>query len=722
MEELATSVGRADSDVVARDSSEPRRGHERERLRQIEERFRLLVEGVKDYAIFMLDPHGYVASWNNGAERINGYRESEIVGRHFSAFYPEEDLLAGKCEIELEHAARDGRFEDEGWRLRKDGSRFWANVVITPMRGPTQELLGFAKITRDLTERRAAELERTRVGQQARERLHALATLAEALAVTLTLEQVGSVAVERAADLVRADVCSVHVLDEQSRQLALVAEYGLDRRTKESLRVLGSDHPLYEIGAGGKAGVWIENPAQQPAVLLQLSPTDGAEIDAAFACVPLLAEGRSFGMLSIGFREARSFSEDDREFIGTFARQCAQATARARRLAAERRAKDEFLAVVSHELRTPLNAIAGWAQLLGRQDLDERRRAKGVDTIARNASAMTRLIEDLLDSSRATSGKLQLQLQLVDLTHVITTALDSLRPTATARGVALVSNLPPEAPRMLGDPPRLQQILANLLSNAIKFSYAGAAIEVALRASETELEVSVKDFGRGIAPEFLPYVFEPFRQQDGSSSRGYGGLGLGLSISRQLVELHGGHIVAHSQGPGHGATFTMAFPASTAQASPDSRAATSAVALGNDAGDRPAQVRGVGVLVVDDDDDARELVASILEDCGCRVCVARSAAEAMQRLSEDHPDVLLSDIGMPGEDGYALIRKVRALPSEHGGKIPAAAVTAFTRPDDRRKVFDAGYLIHLPKPVEPTELIAVVSTLSRFAVRASGTG
>jgi CheY-like chemotaxis protein len=322
----------------------------------------------------------------------------------------------------------------------------------------------------------------------------------------------------------------------------------------------------------------------------------------------------------------------------------------------------------------------------------------------------------LLDTSRVISGKLRLQVQRVDVARVVAAAVDSVGPAAAGQGVEIVTHLDEKVPMLSGDPTRLQQIIWNLLSNAIKFSSKGGRVDVRLKTVGASVHIAVSDEGQGIVPEFLPHVFEPFRQQDASASRAHGGLGLGLAISRQLVELHGGRIAAHSE-EGRGSTFTVSLPISGATSSDSLSQRAARQFEASAAFESPAHLRGLHVLVVDDDNDARQLVASILEDCGCRITLAQSAQDAMTKLAEEVPDLLLSDIGMPGEDGYELIRKIRALPPNKGGDIPAAALTAFARPDDRRRMLNAGYSIHLPKPVEPAELVAVVSTLSRFIHR-----
>jgi PAS domain S-box-containing protein len=1027
---------------VTRDMSDRRRAEEA--LRQSEERFRLLLENVKDYAIFMLDPNGIVATWNVGAERIKGYRADEIIGSHFSRFYPEEDVRAGKCEMELERAKLEGRCEDEGWRVRKDGSRFWANVVITVLRDAAGNSLGFAKVTRDLTERRAAEEERLRLGQAARARIEQLATLSEALTSVLSVEHVGRIVTEKATTFAHADVCTLYLREEQTGALELIAEAGTNSAVVERIRRLTSNsgNPSYRIGIGEADAVWVETPEQYAAYLPSLAelPAEGPRAQ-AFWCIPLVAESRTIGMLGVGFHQPRQFSDDEREFVTMFGRQCAQALARARRLEAERaaaaladqlraslsttlrsvgdaliatdtrgritlmsgvaesltgwleaeargrpltdafriinaqtrmvvpnpvekvletggvvglanhtllvrrdgreipiddsgapiradsgeiegvvlvfrdvterkleetrraflvdatsalaesldyeatvtrvaqlavprladwcavdlvvdagrvpvrlavahvepakvqlarelhtkyppnpnaqtglsnvlrtarselyseipdamlvarsvdeeqlrisrelglvsamivplvartqvlgamsfvyaesgrtftaedlrfaeelarrcanaienarvyqseqqarrtadianRAKDEFLAIVSHELRTPLNAIMGWAKMLTMHALDEARLKRAYETIERNAVAMAQLIEDLLDMSRVISGKLRIEVQQVDLARVVDAAIESIRPAALAKSVELTPILDTTAPAIVGDPTRLQQIVWNLLSNAVKFTPKGGRVEVVLRRVASSLEITVSDTGKGITPDFLPSVFEPFRQEDAGPSRYRGGLGLGLAITRQLVELHGGRIVAHSEGDGRGATFTVTLPISAVASQVEvSAGSTRHFSTDQLVFDKPEHIRGLRVLVVDDEDDARRLVAMVLEDCGCRVTVAGSVEDALRKFDEVAPDLLLSDIGMPGESGYDLIRKVRGRPRERGGDVPAAALTAYARAEDRRNMLNAGYSIHLPKPIEPAELVAVVATLSRFRQR-----
>ena len=392
---------------------------------------------------------------------------------------------------------------------------------------------------------------------------------------------------------------------------------------------------------------------------------------------------------------------------------------RAARAEGERigRMKDEFLATLSHELRTPLNAILGWTQVLHGDPANTEEMEMGLATIERNARAQNAIIEDLLDMSKIVSGKVRLDVQPLDLEHVVKSAVESMRPGAAAKGIRLQALIDPEARMISGDPNRLQQVFWNLLSNAIKFTPREGRVQVVLARVNSHLEVSVTDSGEGIAAEFLPYVFDRFRQQDASTTRRHGGLGLGLAIVKQLVELHGGSIRVESAGTGQGTTFRVLLPLWVVR--PDVEPSGDERVHPKASGTAPLPVpseglnlAGVRVVVVDDEGDARALVKRLLEDRGASVRVAASTAEALELLAAQPPDVLVSDIGMPGEDGYALIRQVRALPAEAGGNVPAVALTAYARSEDRLRVILAGFQMHLAKPVEAAELLALVASLA----------
>ena len=377
------------------------------------------------------------------------------------------------------------------------------------------------------------------------------------------------------------------------------------------------------------------------------------------------------------------------------------------------RVKDEFLATISHELRTPLNAIVGWTEILVRGKLDEQTAARALATIARNAKCQNQLISDLLDVSRIISGQLRFETGLVDLMSVINTAADSVRPAAEEKDIELRLVLDPRAGMVSGDVARLQQVFSNLLTNAVKYTSKNGRVDVLLKREGTSVVILVSDTGEGISPEFLPHIFDRFRQAEGSSTRQHGGLGLGLAIVRHLVEAHGGTVCAASQGVGQGATFTVTFPliavsrvdSNTANADKGTLDLLSSSAL----------LEGLRVLVVDDQPDARELLTIALKQSGSEVRTSATAREALDIMDQWKPDVLVSDIGLPGEDGYELMRRVRARDPERGGHVLALAVTGYASPEDAARARAVGYHMHMPKPVAPGEFVATVASLAMRA-------
>gem|GEM_PF-2180395 len=375
--------------------------------------------------------------------------------------------------------------------------------------------------------------------------------------------------------------------------------------------------------------------------------------------------------------------------------------------------KDEFLATLSHELRTPLTPILGWAQILQRGERSDTQVVQAAEAIERNARAQNKIVDDLLDMSRIVSGKVRLDVQSVDLAQVVANSLDTVAAAAQARGIELHSEIEPGVPPMPADPHRLQQVLWNLLSNAIKFTGDGGQVRIALRRVPGAVEIAVSDTGQGIAPDFLPHVFERFRQADSSNTRQHAGLGLGLSIVKQLVELHGGTVRARSQGKGQGAVFVVNLPVRGADADAALPVPDDTVVERVHASPRmEAALSGLKLLVVDDESDARDLVAHLLRDCGAEVLAVDSARAALQAVEAWRPDVLLSDIGMPEKNGYELLQMVRTMPGAAGGGIPAIALTAFARPEDRNRALDAGFQMHVCKPVEQGELLAAVLSLT----------
>ena len=652
---------------------------------QSDERFRLLVESVKDYGIFMLDPHGYVLTWNLGAERIKGYAASEIIGQHFSRFYPPE-VSRDFPEYELRTAAAEGRFEDEGWRIRKDGTRFWANVVITALYGADRQLIGYAKVTRDLTERREHE-DRLRHSE---ERFRLLVEGVTDYAIFM-LDVNGAVATWNSG--------AARIKGYQANEIV-----GQHFRKFYPPDAVDSGWPEHELRVAAAEGRFVDEGWRLR--------KDGSKFWANVTITALRDEAgrlRGFAKLTRDLTERKR--TEALEVSGAERDAMLEAERNARMLAQRSaRMKDEFLATLSHELRTPLNAILGWTQLLRAQttpDPAEFRRA--MEVIDRNARAQVRLIDDLLDLSRIMSGRFRLDVQQVSLLDIVRSALDSIEPAAQTKGLRLESVLDPHSVIVSADPARLQQVFWNLLSNAVKFTPKGGKIQVLLQRVNSHIEFSVSDTGIGIPVAFLPHVFERFSQKDSSTHREYGGLGLGLAISKQLVDMHGGTIQAKSRGEGEGATFVVSLPL---------------VILGKEdrvprvhptAGDNPEAVPipkldGVRALVVDDEADALELVRRVLEDQGVIVSTARSAEEALALIERQTVDIVISDIGMPVVDGYQFMRRMRAAEPKDR-RTPALALTAFARPDDRKHAILAGYQAHLAKPFDVAELAIVVAGL-----------
>ncbi len=383
--------------------------------------------------------------------------------------------------------------------------------------------------------------------------------------------------------------------------------------------------------------------------------------------------------------------------------------------------KDEFLAILSHELRTPLNAITGWAHMLSAGDLDAATRKKAVDSIGRNALLQAALIADLLDISRIVSGKMRLDLRRVELCSVVQNALDSARPAAEAKGIQLEADVASGIGTISADPARLQQVISNLLSNAVKFAPREGHVRVRAEKAGSSVELAVLDDGPGIRPEILPFIFERFRQGDSSTTRSHKGLGLGLAIARHLVEMHGGTIEARNRDDSSGAIFRTMLPASGVVVPALGEPAGDPVfaSPGKFNGDAAPSLKNVRILLVDDEADAREVVATVLEGWGAEVLLAHSAADGLGILERERPDVLIADIEMPGEDGYGLIRKVRTLPLNRGGQTAAVALTAYASASDRTKLLSAGFDRHVPKPVRPPELFAVISAMMRSGGKAN---
>jgi PAS domain S-box-containing protein len=541
---------------------------------------------------------------------------------------------------------------------------------------------------------------------------------------------------QKLAEQIGLDVYFNYLAEDNSQVMHLVSFTGVSEEIAKEYECLKFGQSVCGIVAQERHPIYIENVQQSTDPKTELIRSLGIT---AYYGYPLIASARLLGTLCFGSRSCSRFTENQRGMMQAVCDQIAIAMERSSLIASlqqqteqlreANRMKDEFLAILSHELRSPLNAILGWAQLLRSRKLSDIQIAKAMETIERNARMQTQLVEDLLDISRMIRGKLHLHVCTCNLVPLIESAVETVHLAAQAKEIDLrISLIPsPEMPQdhsrflVSGDIERLQQIIWNLLSNAIKFTPTGGRIEIRLcqsveddeklaRTITSYAQIQVIDTGIGIKPEFLPYVFDRFRQADSSSTRSYGGLGLGLAIVRHLVELHGGIISVDSQGENEGATFTVKLPLllESQAVIPDS------VNQNNADFAYPSPVPsllGVRVLVVDDEMDTRDFISTVLEECQAEVKAVKSVSEALQVIIDWKPDVLVSDIAMPEEDGYSLIRKVRSQPQEQGGKIPAAALTAYARAEDRTRAIQEGYQLHLPKPIEPAELATVVASL-----------
>jgi PAS domain S-box-containing protein len=656
--------------------------------------FRLLIDSVTDYAIFLLDPTGRVTSWNAGAQRIKGYAPNEIIGSHISRFYLPEDVAARKPDHELEIARQVGRIEDEGWRVRKDGSLFWANVIITALWDESGELRGFGKVTRDLTQRRASEEELRRSEQ----RFHQLVDAVDDYSIFL-LDATGHVATWNPGAR-KTKGYEAHEIIGRHFSAFYTPEDRADGKPERVLQTVRNEGRFEEEG-------WRIR-------------KDGTRFWANIVISVLRDEAGDavgFAKVTRDLTTRRAAEETARQLAHEQAARSA-AESMARKAEEANRIKDEFLATVSHELRTPLNAIVGWSSILRQRQLDASA-TKAIEIIERNAHAQVKIIEDILDVSRIITGKLRVDPRPTDLTVIINQAVEVVRHSASAKQIRIDFPSATDACPLVGDPERIQQVVWNLLSNAIKFTSFGGAVTIGIEHASDSVTLSVTDTGLGIDAELLPHLFERFKQGDSSTTRRFGGLGLGLAIVRHIAELHGGSVAASSAGRGHGSTLSITFPLS-ATAVDAEPARVSPVAVRLPSTERRALIDtlvGVRVLLVEDDADARELVGAILVEAGAVVKSVSSAAAAVEALPGFRPQLLVSDIGMPDEDGYALIRRIRALDAAQGGGIPSLALTAYTRAEDRTKALAAGFTTHIGKPVNPSDLIAALGNLAAFVAR-----
>ena len=701
---------------------------------ELQSQLAAIVESSDD-AIISKGLDGIIRTWNSAAERIFGYRADEAIGKSILMLIP-DDRQHEEPQIIAKLKAGQRVDHYETVRCRKDGSRIDVSLTVSPVRDAQGRIVGASKIARDITERKRTEAalrEETR-------RLEILQSTGTALASQLDLQSLLQSVTDAATDLSGAEFGAFfyNTKDDSGESYQL---YTLTGAPREAFDKFGHPRatPLFAPTFLGEGPTRLDDVLKDPRYG-QWGPHYGMPPEhlpvRSFLAVPVISRSSEvIGGLFFGHSQVGVFTERIEKLIVGVAAQAAVGidnarlyqdvrkaseerqylldAERAARAEAERASlmKDEFLATLSHELRTPLTAILGWAQILSLGDYSTDDLSEGLETIARNARAQTRLIDDLLDMNRIVSGKVRLDVQTTDLTPVIDAAVDAVRPSADAKGIRLRKILDPLAGPVTGDPMRLQQIVWNLLSNAVKFTPKGGKVDVILERVNSHVEITVNDSGEGISAEFLPHVFERFRQSDSSLTRRHSGLGLGLAIVKQLTELHGGSVAAKSGGLGQGSTFIVRLPLSPVRGDNANREHPTAESA-RKVRSHELSLAGVKILVVDDEADARELVKRVLTGCGAAVEVADSARDALSRLATQSTDVIVSDIGMPGTDGYQFMRELRQRPAAAGGRTPSIALTAFARSEDRTRAMMAGYQVHIAKPIEPRELIATVASLA----------
>jgi len=687
---------------------------------------------------------GIVTSWNEAAERLFGYTANEMIGQSILRIIP-PDLQHEEASIlqKLRVGERVDRFETV--RLRKDGSPVEISLTVSPIRDATGKVIGAAKIAHDISARRRAE---QALADEARA-LETLNGLGRAIASQLDLDSIVQKVTDAATELTGAEFGAFfyNVVREGEESYWLYTLSGASRDAFARFP-LPRNTAVFAPTFNGEGVVRSADIRKDPRYG-QNEPHFGMPPGhlpvCSYLAVPVVSHtGRVIGGLFFGHPQPDIFSERAERLVVGIALQAGIAienaglfktivdresqlnaaaedreklleSERSARAAAERLShlKDEFLATLSHELRTPLNAIQGWATLLRRPEASQEDLQKGLETIERNVRAQSQLINDLLDMSRIISGNLHLEVQPIVLHELIQRAIDTVRQSAAGKRIRIRTLLDSSIGVVRGDPHRLQQVLWNLLSNAVKFTPQDGRIQVVLERVNSHVEIVIEDSGIGIRPEFLPHVFDRFRQGDPSMSRKFGGLGLGLSIVKNLVELHGGSVRVKSRGENQGSTFIVALPISYVQEDTalSNQPDVSVPAL--DALELPS-LPGIEVLIVDDDPDGRALIARILEGRGAHPTCAINAAAALDLLRERQFNILLSDIGMPQIDGYRFIREVRASSSPQA-RIPAIAITAYARSEDRQRSLLSGYQMHLSKPIEARELLAAIASLLQLS-------
>lgn len=676
-----------------------------------------------------MGPDGTILRANRAELDMLGYEPEEYVGHDIAEFHVDpkamQEMLSHLVEREtlVEYPAklraRDGSIRD----VLIDSNVLWEGDRFIHARCFTRDITEAKQIEEQRNQLLLSEQAARSQAEQASETIRRLQSITDTALWTLALDELLREMLTRAQDLLGGDAAAILLVTADGKYLAGRIALGIEEEA--TVRVpMGS-------GIAGRIAA-----SRQPLVVDDLSKQEVVssiliENVCSLVGVPLMVDDRVIGVIHVDTRETHRFTAADVNLLQLAADRMAMAIERARLYEREQRArleaetanrmKDDFLATISHELRSPLNSILGWVTLLREGGLSEEATASALQTVERSARAQNRIINDLLDVSRIINGQLRLNVRTMELASIIEAGIEAIRPAAAAKGIRVSLALDPKVGAITGDSDRLQQVVWNLVSNAIKFTPRGGVVEVRLRRLEGYVELAVSDTGAGISPEFLPFVFDRFRQADSSTTRKQGGLGLGLAIVRHLVELHGGTVYAESEGAGKGSVFVVRLPVSGGAGAvtpegPHLAAALNAVVL-----ESPPPLEGLRVLVVNGGSSERDLVSAMLAKCEADVRTAGSTAEALMILREAshwRPDVLVADIEMPGADD--LMRRVRRLPAELGGRVPAVALTARARAEDRMKALASGFQIHVPKPVEPAELLTVLGSVTGRLARSTG--
>jgi PAS domain S-box-containing protein len=697
---------------IARDISD------RKRAEAAARRLAAMVESSDD-AIITKSLNSIITSWNPAAERMFGFSEAEAVGQSVRMLIPDE--LQHEEDTVLARIRAGGTVDHyETIRQRKDGTRLSISLSVSPIRDDAGNIIGASKVARDITER----LRLQAAAQQQAAITEKLGEVGAVVASRLDRDAIVQQVTDIATELTQAEFGSFfyNVRDPGSGDSYML--YTLSGAQKAAFADFPQPRATAIFGPTfrGEGTVRLDDVTTDPRYS-DSSPFPGMPPGhppvRSYLAVPVTrASGDVLGGLFFGHSQPGVFTVQHARLAEGVATWASVALENARlyvEVQEANRMKDDFLAVLSHELRTPLNAIVGYSRLLRGGILSGEKATRGLETLERNAAWLTQIVEDVLDVSRIVSGKIRLDVQPVELAAIVDNAVATVQPAADAKGVRLQTIVDPRVGPVSGDPDRLQQVVWNLLTNAVKFTPKEGRVHARVERVNSHVEIVVSDTGAGIGREFLPYVFDRFRQAEAATTRHTGGLGLGLAIVRHITEMHGGTVHASSDGPWQGATFRVRLPLMIVHAEPpDPRREhprTDRLAPLTALGD----LRGVRVLAVDDEEDALMLLKVVLETAGAEVTTVVSPHEALAQIEAVRPQVLVVDIGMPGMDGFELIRRIRASADPEIRDVPAAALTAFARSEDRTKALRCGFEMHLAKPVDPGELVVSVATLARRA-------